>query len=264
MSTKAVDKEGLKAEMIENEEYFDVDFPYFRVVAIIVSVALGLLDMMFLYQAIHAMTGLGNGASMFAAFAIAEVANFSAFMMGYTNGKHLSQHAVNRKSAGYFVFWIILGLVYTAIRVSNFITRMNNPELELNLFGEIFQFAILAISFIGTGSTIWSSARAVFDKRCADYRKTKKAFEMARENLTNAHADLQENYGNILNFDVNFKNLDLQKKKIEQSISRAEKATMSDIVGKVLSNNPGTNPATAREVMKDVLAQRKEEEEEVL
>ena len=52
--------------------------------------------------------------------------------------------------------------------------------------------------------------------------------------------------------------------KPEQSISRAEKATMSDIVGKVLSNNPGTNPATAREVMKDVLAQRKEEEEEVL
>ena len=242
----------------ENEvERIDIDFPYFRVVMIIASFALGLLDMMFLYRAIHNLTGLGNGASMFAAFAIAEVANFTAFMMGAQNGENMSKHAINKKSAGLFAAWVILGIGYVAIRVLNFIKLTSTPDFDIN--GELLQFFILGISYIGTGTTIWSSSRRIFDKKAHDYRKAKKNFELARENLNNAFATLQSSYGNIINYNVNYKNLDTLKKNIEENIELSEKATMNDLGGKVLKTHQrDVNPVLVRQVIDKVLKKRKE------
>lgn len=249
-----------KKEELKNEDFEKInpDFPYFRVVMIIVSFMLGLLDMMFLYRAIHNLTGLGNGASMFAAFAIAEVANFTAFMMGQQNGENMSKHAINKKSAGLFAAWVILGIGYATIRILNFISIINTPDFNLN--GELLQFFILGISYIGTGTTIWSSSRHIFDKRAHDYRKAKKDFELARENLNNAFAELQSNYGSIINYNVNYKNLDTLKKNIEDNIKLSEKATMSDLGGKVLkAHQSEVNPVLIRQVIDKVLDERKDD-----
>ena len=241
--------------MVKSEKT-NTDFPYLRVVMIIASFALGLLDMMFLYRAIHNLTGLGNGASMFAAFAIAEVANFTAFMMGAQNGENSSRHAINRKTSGLFAAWVILGIGYATIRVLNFINLINTPEFNLN--GELLQFFILGISYIGTGTTIWSSARVIFDKKANNYRKTQKKFELARENLNHAFAELQSDYGNLINYSINYKNLDTLKKNIEDNIELSERATMSDLGGKVLKAHPSANPVLIRQVIEKVLARRKD------
>ena len=240
----------------EEVEKIDVDFPYFRVVMIIVSFALGLLDMMFLYRAVHNLTGLGNGASMFAAFAIAEVANFTAFMMGVQNGENSSKRAINKNTGGLFAAWVVLGIGYATIRVLNFIKLTSSPDFSLE--GELLQFFILGISYIGTGTTIWSSARRIFDRKANNYRKAKKEFEFAKQNLDNAFATLQSNYSAIINYDINYKNLDTMKNNIEKNIELSERATMNDLGGKVLKSNPGANPALVKQVIDDILEERKE------
>lgn len=243
---------------VENKEFekIDPDFPYFRVVLIVVSFLLGLLDMTFLYQAIDNITGIGGAASMIAAFAIAELANFTAFMMGEENGRNMAKRAINKKVALLFAFWIFIGIVYAGIRVASFVSRMN--DVDFNLYGEIFQFCILAISYIGTGTTIWSSARVIFDKRAHDYRKAKKDFELSKANLDSSFAKLQASYSSIIHYDANYKSLDVMRKNIEDNIELSEKATMESLGGKVLNAHPEANPLYIRQIIEKTLAERKE------
>jgi hypothetical protein len=48
------------------------------------------------------------------------------------------------------------------------------------------------------------------------------------------------------------------KNNIEKNIELSERATMNDLGGKVLKSNPEANPALVKQVIDDILEERKE------
>ena len=132
----------------------NTDFPTYRVVYIVVSFLLGLLDMELLYVAIHQLLSLDNGMSMVVALILATAANFMALTWGIGNGKRLEEKTINKRSLGEFVGWVAIGVIYTIIRVVNLTNKIGTDNF--NLIGDIIQMAILAVSYIGTGTLIGS------------------------------------------------------------------------------------------------------------
>ena len=231
----------------------DPDFPVYRVVFIVVSFLLGLLDMTLLYKAVQVLlTDIDYGMSMIISFAIATVANFTALTWGWENGKRLEKHIVNKHSAGSFILWLAIGIIYAVIRVINILKGIdNNPDFDW--IGEAVQIVILAISYIGTGFLIQASARDIWDAECRAFRKTRKKFNAIHEDVADASADLHEDIGILKKYNLNYEALDHQKNKIEYAITHSEKAVMADIVSMTCAKNPMISPIQANKVMELVL-----------
>ena len=227
------------------------DFPVYRVAFIIVSFLLGLLDMTLLYKVVHQLMGFNNGFSMLVSFIVATIANFTALTWGWGNGKRLERHSINKRSVGEFFAWFAIGCLYAAIRIINILQNVGNDDFNWN--GEIIQIVILAISYIGTGVLIQSSAREIWDADCVAFRKSKKRFDELHIDIADATADLQESIGILKNYDSNYRSLDEQKKEIEMAIHKSEEAVMADIVAVTVSNNPMISPIAANKVKEQVL-----------
>lgn len=227
------------------------DFPVYRVVFIVVSFLLGLLDMTLLYKVVHQLMRLGNGPSMLVSFIVATIANFTALTWGWGNGKRLEKHSINKRSIGEFFAWFAIGCMYAAIRTVNIVQNFNTEGF--NWTGEIIQIVILAISYIGTGVLIQSSAREIWDADCVSFRKAKRNFDSLHADIADAAADLQESIGILRKYDSNYKSLDDQKKEIEMAIHKSEEAVMADIVAVTVSNNPMISPIAANKVKEQVL-----------
>jgi hypothetical protein len=229
----------------------DPDFPVHRVVFIVVSFLLGLLDMTLLYRAFHDLTQLNNGMSMIISFIIATIANFTALTWGWENGRHLAKRTINKRTVGEFIIWLAIGIMYAVIRAINIINKLGNPEL--NWMGETIQIVILAISYIGTGVLIQSSAREIWDAECVAFRKARKKFNRLHEDVADASADLHEDIGILKKYNMNYSALEHQKNKIEFAIRKSEKAVMADIVSMTCAKNPMISPVQANKVMEQVL-----------
>lgn len=239
----------------------NTDFPTYRVVYIVVSFLLGLLDMELLYVAIHQLTSLNNGMSMVVALILATAANFMALTWGMGNGKRLEEKSINKRSLGEFLGWVTIGLIYTTIRVVNLINKIGTDDF--NLIGDIIQMAILAVSYIGTGTLIQASACEIFDADTSNFRRTKRKFEQAHEDIADADADLREAIGIMMKYDLNYKSLDKQRDKISNSIYKSEKAVMANLVGIMCSENQEISPSMANKVMEEVIEQNKNRQREL-
>ena len=229
----------------------DPDFPAIRVVFIIASFLLGLLDMTLLYKAVHNLMQMNNGFSMVISFIIATIANFTALTWGWGNGKRLEKHALNKRSLGEFFAWFAIGVMYAVIRVTNIMTNIDNPDY--NWVGEVIQIIILAISYIGTGVLIQASAREIWDADCRTFRKAKKKFDMLHEDVAEASADLHEGLGILKKYDSNYITLEDQRDEIEAAIHKTEEAVMSDIVAVTLKKYPMISPSATNKVKELVL-----------
>ena len=251
-----------------DKKYQNFDFPVIRVVFIVASFLLAVLDMLFLYGALGRLTAgiLGSsdqaGIFMITAFVLATVANFTALMWGYENGKRMTRGALNKHSIGFFIGWCAIGLGYFAIRaidLKNTIASTLGSGLgieEANIPGHIIVMGILAVSYIGTGTLIQSSAREIFDARLSALRKAKKKFERANEDLADSYADLKESIGILKNYDINYRTLDVQYRKCYMSMIRTENATMSVIVSNMLAKHNDMNPKLANDILKEVIDAR--------
>lgn len=239
----------------------NTDFPTYRVIYIVVSFLLGILDMGLLYISIHQLTSLSNGMSMIVALILATAANFMALTWGMGNGKRLEEKAINKRSLGEFMGWVTIGIIYTVIRVVNLMNKIGTDDF--NLVGDIIQMAILAVSYIGTGTLIQSSAREIFDADTSNFRRTKRKFEQAHEDIADADADLREAIGIMTKYNLNYKSLEKQRDKISNSIYKSEKAVMANLVGIMCSENQDISPAMANKVMEEVIEQNRTRQREL-
>lgn len=278
--------------MDENEK--DTSSIFGKVAIIAVCFILGVLDMIMLRDAIKSLMGMNTATSSLTALCLATIANFTALMWGRESGKHLQKKSVNKFSRVNFLIWLTIGLFYMVIRVSNVVVpafrnceelyktdstetvavledididsdaeklqKCNEEKTNATTFsglaGEVIQIIILAILYSSTGLTISAEARVIFDKDVSEYRKLKKEFEKSTEDIADVAADLQEQIGTLQKYSSNYTSLDLQRKKIDSSIRKAEESTMADIVGKMLSSNPEVTPSYAHQVKNEVLAKR--------
>lgn len=238
---------------MEKDHIKNPDFPIIRVVFIIASFSLAILDMMLLYRILpNIFTAIEEYQAMLIAFLLATVANFTALTWGWNNGRRLEKRAVNKRSLGEIFFWIAIGAAYAAIRVMDLLNKMEaNPEYDV--MGDIVQMVILAISYIGTGVLIQSSAREIWDADCVAFRKAKKKFDILHNDIADASADLHESIGILKKYDSNYATLDKQKAEIETAIHKSEEAVMSDIVAVTLKKYPMISPAAANQVKEQVL-----------
>ena len=239
----------------------NTDFPTYRVVYIVVSFLLGLLDMELLYVAIHQLLSLDNGMSMVVALILATAANFMALTWGIGNGKRLEEKTINKRSLGEFLGWVAIGAIYTIIRVVNLTNKIGTDNF--NLIVDIIQMAILAVSYIGTGTLIQASAREIFDADTSNFRRTKRKFEQIHEDIADADADLREAIGIMAKYDLNYKSLEKQRDKISNSIYKSEKAVMANLVGIMCSENQEISPSMANKVMEEVIEQNKNRQREL-
>lgn len=278
--------------MEENEK--DTSSPVGKCIIIVICFLLGVLDMIMLRDAIKNLMGMNTMTSSLTAFCLATIANFTALMWGRESGKHSQKKSVNKFSRVNFIIWLVIGLFYMVIRVSNIVvpafrdcsqlydttsaeTSLVSDDSSLmseseklqkceeekvsattfsGLAGEVIQIIILAILYSSTGLTISAESRAIFDKDISEYRKLKKEFEKSTNDLADAAADLQAQIGSLQKYSSNYSSLDIQRKKIDSAIRKAEEATMADIVGKMLSANQGITPSYAHQVKNEVLAKR--------
>lgn len=237
-------------------KYKDPSIPVIRIIYIIASFLLGLLDMTLLYRAMHSLTGMANGMSMLVSFMVATAANFIALTWGWGNGRRMEEKSLNKKSIGEFFAWLAIGIMYAVIRVLNIVMHFNDEGFSW--IGEVVQIAILAISYASTGILISSSAREIWDAESVSYRKAKRKFDAAHEELARNSAILNGSIGIMERYDLNYKSLDNQREKVSRAITKAEKATMADIVGKMVTKNPVISPAAANEVMTQVIKDNEE------
>ena len=239
-------------------------------VLVVGSFLLAFMDMLFLGQALAELTrntnfALNTGAANIAAFALATVANLTALMWGVTNGRTLAKKTINKESRSWFISWVILGLVYAGIRVASMALAMNSGEGDAvqNILGQIVIMAILAVSYIGSGTAIQWAARQIFDADVKEYQEAKKKFTEAHKKISHRKAALQEVINVLDDYDQNLVSLDRQYDKIKMAIMKSEKAVMAEIVGKTVTQNPEIDPVKAGEVMEEVLAERKKENEKL-
>ena len=238
-------------------------FPVASVVYIVVSFLLGLLDMTLLYKIVGPLMGLDNAMAMFVAFLLATIANFTALTWGKANGDNMAEKSINKHSVGSFIAWVFIGIVYLAIRIAGlFLVSRPEGTSDINYWvGQILTMSILAISYIGTGVLIASSSRTIWDREAKDMRRLTKEFNQAHDDLAKATADLDQNISILSKYHLNYPSLERQYKKIESAIYRAEDATMSDIVGKVVAAHPEINPREAHNVKDEIMEKRKKNEE---
>jgi hypothetical protein len=126
---------------------------------------------------------------------------------------------------------------------------------------KLIMTGILAVSYISTGLFISKSARKINWADAVAVRKAQKKFEDSRADLAESSAKLNEALGILNRYGIHFKSLEVQRKKIENGIYKAEKATMSEIVSKMLTKNTTISPVAAREIMDKVFATHKKDEE---
>lgn len=257
----------IKAEtstnMAPKQKFYKSIKPITGPVAIIMACfALGIADMIFLREAMYSLLGLPVSMASVMALILATVANFTALLWGKENGTNNEKHSINSHSAASFALWLAIGICYMAIRLMNMLQGIESEGAGtwfLTYVGEIVQMVILAILYIGTGITISSEARTIWDANEAEYRHRKNKFLKQHRILSDDAADLQENIGKLKGYDRNYEALKLQYNKIKQSIRKAEAASMADIVGKTLKNHTEITPSEAHEVMNTILRRRDEE-----
>lgn len=242
--------------MENNKKGKEIDLPIHRIVFIVVSFALAILDMTLLQEKIQIVFSMSNIFAMVTAFIIATIANFFAFTWGWGNGKRLEKHAINPRSAVEFSLWVVVGFSYIAFRVLPSLHpdwfNIGDDEVS-DLRNEILQIVVLAISYIGSGLTIQDSAREIFDRDCVKARKARKVFTELREDLAADSADIRESISILNNYSKNYESLETQKKTTETAIKKGEISTMSDIAARVKAANPEISPAKCEEVMDRIL-----------
>lgn len=245
--------------MVNNNKGKEIDLPVHRVIFIIVSFMLAILDMILLQEKIQIVFRMSNVFAMATALIIATIANFMALTWGWGNGKRLEAHAINPRSLRDFGLWVLIGFAYAAFRILPSLAPEwfdIPPEEVAPLKSEILQIVVLAISYIGSGLTIQDSAREIWDRDCVKARKAKKRFYELREDLAADSADIRESISILNNYGKNYKSLELQKKKTESAINKAEVATMSDIVTRMKIVHPEISPSDCKRVMQEVLESR--------
>lgn len=242
-------------------EVKSADIPVSKIIFILVSFLLALLDMTFLSEAFTVINPefFTEGTARLVALFIATMANFMALIWGIGNGKRMEKKTVNPRSAAEFLFWLIIGLGYVAIRIARIVIEYDRGE-GVNTLGEVIMMSVLAVSYISTGILIHSSARELAWSDAVQLRRTKKKFEESREALAADAADINESIGILCRYKTHFNSLEIQRKKIENSIQKTEKATMSDLTTKVLTKNKNISPVAAREVMAKVIASYRNED----
>lgn len=247
MSKKVVNNENNQ----EKQRMVDVKFPVGRLVLIIISFLLGILDMTLLYPAVRSVFGMQNLMAMGFALMFATVANFMAYMWGYDAAK-----GKMKDSKLSFMAWCAIGVFYAVLRVIRIIDSVNTVE-NYNMTGDVLQIFVLAVLFISTGTLISSSAKEIGNVEACNARKLEKEFDEMHESLAAQSADIQQIISILENYDANYASLERQAKKVNGAIYRAEDSAMSDIVGYVLSKNKGVNPALAHKVKDEVMNRRK-------
>ena len=238
----------------------NIDLPIYRVVFIIVSFLLAILDMIMLQEKVQIVFGISNIFAMLVALIIATIANFMALTWGWGNGKRLERRALNRRSARDFSLWVLIGLSYAAFRIIPVLWPERFPGMEsrdTSIVVEVMQIVILGISYIGSGLLIQDSAREIWDNDCVRARKARKRFQELRDDIAADSADIRESISILNNYGKNYKSLEAQKKKTENAIGKAEAATMADIVTKMKTIHPEISPSDCRKVMDEVLQSRK-------
>lgn len=229
------------------------DYPAMKLVYIIISFLLALLDMTLLYEKMVDLMNMTNAFAMLTAFIIATIANFIALTWGMENGKNLAKRAINKQTFPMFAAWALIGVAYATIRAVFIFKHLEDPGFVDDIAGEIIQIFILAISYVGTGTLIESSAREINDADCVYYRGIKKKFDKVSQDVTDDIADIKESIGILKKYGNNFSSLDRQKNKIKSAICRAEKGVMSDIAGKLCSEHPEISPDKVEQVEQQVL-----------
>lgn len=242
-----------------DKEYKNFDFPVMKVLFIVFSFALAILDMIFLYRALAHILGDKESEHsvlyMGVAFLLATAANFIAFTWGQKNGENMAEKAINKHSIGFFAAWVAIGLGYTAIRIIDLIMSIKSGDGS-DTYGNLITMGLLIVSYVGTGTLIQASAREICDAELSALRKAKKKFERANEDLADGYADIKESIGVLKSYDINYKTLDVQYRKCLTSMIRTENATMSVIVGRMLAKHGEVNPKLANDILKEVIEER--------
>jgi len=235
-----------------SSEYKNPDFPAGKLVLIIVSFLLGLLDMNLLSTAIQPLMGFNRGTAMMTAFLIATIANFMALTWGLEDGKNMSKKMCTKSSIVGFLMWMAIGFIYAGIRIANIAIHKDDVIVS----GEIVTMIFLAISYISTGFLIHNSMRDISWADAVALRKARSKFEEYHEVIAEDGARINEALGILARYQIHYESLDAQRNKIESAISKAERATMSTIVSRMLTINTDISPAAAQKVMDDVLKNR--------
>lgn len=246
-----------------NNEPRSLKYPVGELAIIVASFLLAILDMTFLYKALqNIIPGLERFMAMLVALILATVANFTALMWGRANGEHLKK-SLNKHSIGFFIGWLIIGFIYAGIRTYNIIKGVSTGR-SIDIGGEIVQIIILAVSYIGTGTLIAQSEARIRDKIAVRARKEKKEFELLHAELAEKEAEIEKTISTLDSFDEIYQSLDNQYDKIKESIFRAEKASMEEVTGKIIEQNPGITPSHIYAVRDEFLESRKNENAEII
>ncbi len=99
----------------------DLSSPAKQYIIIGICFALGVLDMIMLRDAISDLMGQGPLQASLVAFSLATVANFTAFMWGRESGKHSQEKSINKFSRTNFLIWVLIGIFYMVLRVTNLV-----------------------------------------------------------------------------------------------------------------------------------------------
>lgn len=242
-----------------------IDAPVSEWLSIIVSFLFGLLDMTLLSESIKKLSENGDnvedGMSLWvaslAALGIATIANTLALTWGIFSAKNQKR---KKKELKYFIPALVCCLGWMVLGVGYFLIRLNTMEKTTDWI----MIGVLAVSYITTGIVIYVSSKDIFDEDVRTFKKSQKRIERATRKIDKITAVLDEMQGNLSGYNENYVSLDKQAKKIHSRIHDAERAAMSEINGKVLTQNPGVNPRDVAKVMEEVLNENKKNEEELL
>ena len=171
----------------------------------------------------------------------------------------MSKKSINKHTFGLFLAWAALGVGYFIIRLIDLGQSLEAAKVtgeEVNIAGHAIVMGFLAVSYVGTGTLIQSSARIIFDAELSALRNTKKKFERANEDLADSYADIKESIGILKGYNINYKTLDVQRRKCITSMIRTENATMSVIVGRMLAKHSDMNPKLANDILNEVIEER--------
>ena len=241
---------------MEGNKRKNPNLPVIRIVFIVISFLLALLDMTLLSKSWEIVTGHDPSTSTFVAFALATAANFIALTWGWGNGRRSEKKLINKRSFGEAAAWIVIGIVYLVVRVIEIFVKIDGGGEDFNMIGKLAEMSVLAVSYIGTGFLIVTSARELFDADCVAYRRAKKEFEEAHNEIATNDAILRQAIGVLEQYDLNYEALDSQKEKISSAIYKAEQGTMESIAGiEVAKHN--INPVYVNEIIEEVIGKKK-------
>ena len=226
------------------------NMPVVRIIFIVISFLLAFLDMALLSKSWHRATGQDVATSTFVAFALATAANFIALTWGWGNGRRLENKTINKRSVGEAIAWIIIGIVYIAVRAIE-ISKLG-ADFDKLIIGKVAEMAVLAVSYVGTGILITTSAREIFDADCVAYRLAKKEFEQAHDEIAENDAIIRQAIGVLEQYNLNYEALDSQKEKISSAIKKAERGTMESIAG-IQEVKHNINPVFVNEIIDEVV-----------